>query len=676
MTEASGYAGGDGSPAAPYQVCSLDHLTAITTRPEDLGAAFVLVRNIDFDGAAFPGIGSIDTPFTGRFDGGTYAIVNLTITGTDAVGVFNAANGARLANVHLENVTVQGSTKVGSVIGHCERSQLRNATVTAATVGGTESIGGILGMAIECDVVQASLTARVGGSGTSIGGVVGTAERSAFFNIDAMIEVDAPLGFSVGGVVGLDSWSPVILQNVHVSGSVVGNEEVGGLVGNNSDGSQIHRSRFEGTIRGNTGVGGFAGANYDSPFHVYATSVIADVTGSTGVGGFSGRHYYRTNFYDSYFKGTLTGVGTNQDAFGGFFGDVEYYGWVERSYVDVTINSEAPSVGGFIGLNQYWSSDSALYDIARSFAVANVTGKSTFGIDTVSLWVGKNIDPNPLVGAGSYYWSGGTCTNLGAGGCGTGGTGIADRTQFETAGSTPLSAWNFTNVWQAAPGQLPSLRLEQLSQPIASAPCPNVAIAGLRYECDPAVSDADVNEARIALIEPDHSCAWLVPDPIPAPILYSAGLSGTPPLTDAGTCTIGFSVTDGAHTVPTASISLDVHLGVVMTPSTTGRASYNFSFAPINTAGTTVMFTLTNRESDTATISVTGLPGDGFRFVGGTYPGTGGNCGASLPPFGTCTLAINFAPTTTGSRQHNITLQFAAARGSVSYAFELIGYGT
>ena len=176
------------------------------------------------------------------------------------------------------------------------------------------------------------------------------------------------------------------------------------------------------------------------------------------------------------------------------------------------------------------------------------------------------------------------------------------------------------------------------------------------------------------MLERDHSCAWLRPAAIESPLLYSAALSGLP--TEAGTCTVAISVTDGAHIVPTAPAPVDVHLGVIMTPSSQSTAYHSFGATPVGTAGTTVTFTLTNRESSTATIGVMGLPSGPFRFAGGSYPGTGGTCGSSLPANGTCTLAITFAPTMTGSVQRDITLQFSAARGPVSYPFTLAGFGT
>jgi len=662
------YAAGTGTADDPFQICSPAQLSEIASRSGDLGSRFVLMFDLDFTGVPFEGIGRMEAPFTGYLDGNGHTISNLSVTAAagQPAGLVNAARFARIENVTLDHVTVAGSSSIGSVIGSCDNSHVRNSAVTAADIRGESSVGGLVGEALECQFIGASLSGTVEGTVDSIGGVVGSAGASAFVNIDSTIAVTAPLASSVGGVVGADVWDPVTLQNVSVQAVVVGNEEVGGIVGMNGDGSQIYRTRFDGTIRGNHGVGGFVGANYDSPFHVYSTAVAAEVVGNTGVGGFSGLHYYRTKFFDSYFTGTLAGVGSNQAGFGGFFGDVEYYGWVERSYVDVTINSSASTVGGFMGHIGYWSGNAAIYDVVNSFAAANVTGSSAS--TTISRWVGQNTDPNPLVGAGSYYWGGGSCVNLGGGGCGGGGMAVADLAQLQGLGGPPLSSWDFAQVWQPRSNAFPALRLEQNHAPTLTHACPGTAIVGLRYDCNLTVSDADVNEVQIAALEPSHSCAWLSPTVL--------ALRGAPTRDHASSCTLAFSVTDGAHTTPLETVPVEVHLGVVMTPADSTGSQYFMGLHPVG-SGATQVFTLTNNESVSVTgLSITGLPAGDFGFAGGAYPGTGGTCAATLGPGQTCTVAIAYTASVAGSVTQAIDLRFTAARGPVSYPFTLSGVGS
>lgn len=662
------YAGGAGTSDDPFQLCTPTQLIELSTRPTDLGAHFVLMSDVDLAGVAFPGIGSTTEPFTGWFDGNGYKIANVEITAPagQPAGFVNVAKLARIDNLHLAGVTVAGATDVGAVVGSCELSQVRNATVDAAVVRGDDSVGGLVGEAMECQFLDATLAGTVEGSVDSVGGLVGLAGNSAFLDITSTARVDAPLATAVGGAVGTDGWFPVILQNVTITSDVVGNKEVGGIVGMNGDGSLIYRTRFDGTVRGNVAVGGIVGAAYDSPFEVYSTSSRATVTGNDGVGGFAGYHYYRTRFFDSYFTGTLVGVGAAQRAFGGFFGDVEYYGWAERSYVDVTIDSQASTAGGFMGHIGYWSASSDTYDIARSFAAAHVTGSSPTA--TISPWVGQNEDPNPLVGAGSYYWSGGGCTNLGGGGCATGGMAVADLTELQGP-SAPLAAWDFAGIWQATPGAFPTLRLAQLAAPVQSGACPTVAIAGLHYACTLAVTDGDPNEIQLAALERPHTCRWLSSDRLT--------VSGTPMPADGDSCTLAFSVTDGPHTTPVETVAIAVHAGVVLTPATSTGTGFSFGFSAVGSAPVTQLLTVTNREATTVTgLAITGLPASDFAFAGGAYPGTGGTCTTTLDPGATCTVAIDYTATIAGSISQPIDVHFTAARGPVTYAFTLTGYGT
>lgn len=663
------YAAGTGTSEDPFQLCSPMQLSQLALRPSDHDSSFVVTHDIDLAGVPFAGIGTRTAPFTGRFDGNGRTISNVEITGApgEPAGFFNVAQAARIENLRLDGVTVLGTVSVGAAVGECGDAQFRNTVVNAGEIGGDTDVGGLTGFVSSCLFLGGSFDGRVSGSTESIGGIVGEAWEGIFLDIDATVDVDAPLASEVGGMVGTDGSQPVIVQNVVIQGNVVGDEGVGGLVGSNNDGSLIYRSRFSGTIRGNTGVGGVAGNNYDSPFEVYSTSVAAQITGNNAVGGLSGRHDYRTRFVDSYFTGTLTGVGAGQRAFGGFFGAAGYYGWVDRSYVDVTIDSQADTVGGFIGYIDYWSDRSDEYDIARSFAVAHVTGSSPTA--SISPWVGQNADSVPLVGAGSYSWSGASCVNLGGGGCGAAGSSVATVAELRSPSSPPLSSWDFEGVWQAQSGAFPTLRLEQRWAPVVTNSCPSTAIVGNLYDCGVTISDLDPNEVQVIALEDQHSCAWIA--------ARAFSLRGTPGPTDPNaSCTVAFSVTDGPHTTPVQTIVVDIYAGVVMEPSN-GNGAFFFPGQPtVGSPGVTQVFTLTNRESVTATgLAVSGLPAGDFLFAGGAYPGTGGTCGTSLAPGATCTVAITYAPTVVGSVNTAIDIRFTTTRAPASYPFTLYGNG-
>lgn len=663
------YAAGSGTVEDPFQICSTTQLGALTGQPEDFGAAFVLMKDLDFEGIAYAGIGASATPFTGVIDGNGFTISNMVVAGVAAepVGFVNSADRARLRNIILSDarITGVGSDGVAPLIGNCNLSQARNTRVERASVTGDSSVGGLVGYANECQVLGAEISATIVGSDSAVGGVIGNSNRNAIVDVRASVEVKAALAGEVGGVIGVDGWSPTIIQRVFIEGTIEGDTDVGGLVGFNGEGVDMYRSNFTGTIRGNTGVGGFVGGAYDSPFHVYSTSVNADIYGNNGVGGFSGWHYYRTRFFDCSFQGTLNGTGPNQVSIGGFFGEAYYYGWVERSYVDVTINSEATTVGGFIGQISYWSSNTDAYDIKDSFSVANVSGSAA--ADTVSLFVGENTDGNPLAALGSSYWSGGSCTNSGAGGCVGGGSPVSDIAQFQGSGAA-LPGWDFEGVWQAQAGAFPTLRNEDRSAPVVTQACPDVAIQGLRYGCDVSIQDADLNETHILLFDPSHSCSWMY--------TTTSSLYGTPTAENTSSCVNAFTVSDGAHDSAGQTHSIEVHAGVLMTPASSYGTDYFFGFGD---PGVPIVqtFTLTNNEAvPVAALSLTPpAAGSEFAFDGGSYPGSGGTCADTLGPGQTCTVVFRYTPATTGSVTGPIAINFTAARGPVSYGFTLRGQG-
>jgi hypothetical protein len=79
-----------------------------------------------------------------------------------------------------------------------------------------------------------------------------------------------------------------------------------------------------------------------------------------------------------------------------------------------------------------------------------------------------------------------------------------------------------------------------------------------------------------------------------------------------------------------------------------------------HTVGTTTSktFTVTNTGGVPATsITPSGL-GAPIDFTGGTYPGTGGTCGTTLAGAGTCTIVVDYSPTTTGLHTATLTLNY------------------
>lgn len=81
-----------------------------------LFASFCLMNDIDMTGVEFEGFGSLESPFTGSFDGNGHTIKNpVVITNDDNTkGFFNATKGAKIKNLGISNFSFSGSQANGN----------------------------------------------------------------------------------------------------------------------------------------------------------------------------------------------------------------------------------------------------------------------------------------------------------------------------------------------------------------------------------------------------------------------------------------------------------------------------------------------------------------------------------------------------------------------------------
>jgi len=148
-----------------------------------------------------------------------------------------------------------------------------------------------------------------------------------------------------------------------------------------------------------------------------------------------------------------------------------------------------------------------------------------------------------------------------------------------------------------------------------------------------------------------------------APTIVSAG--------DSGTITFGYN--DG---VAVQSVVRTLS-GVAVTPASITMDQtdpYNFGTVAQG-ASRPVVITLTNGGGFGATsITETTLGGD-FDFTGAGFPGTGGNCTASLLSGASCTIEVEFAPTVTGALAGTLTIQYNNGVSTVTETKALSGNG-
>ena len=294
---ASPFAGGQGTPEAPYRIATAEQLAKIKDYRDK---SFILVSDIDLSSYGnWDPIGTfnmeIDDPekgevaksslaFVGRFDGNGHTISNLTVNRPETVGVglfgFVMGNAASpsIRNLTLSNADVKGACMVGGVVGALngrvtDIKLTGNNRIEGSTVG---AVGGIVGMgygAIENCTANASVTSNgkgmqglglICGGGKwltvractatgnvtakgfgafSVGGLIGCIQESPVMEncaVKATIDASAEKSFMVGGLTGhagnYDKSNPTLIRNCSADVDITvsaSSKRVGGLIGGN-----------------------------------------------------------------------------------------------------------------------------------------------------------------------------------------------------------------------------------------------------------------------------------------------------------------------------------------------------------------------------------------------------------------------------------------------------------
>jgi len=326
------YSGGTGEPNDPYQIATAEDLIALGETPEDYDKHFILTADIDLD-PNLPGrkvfdkavIGLYYDPFTGVFDGNEHTISNLTIDGTNHLGLFGFLRlKAEIKRLGTLNVNVSGSGScVGGLVGQNGYSGESGSTITdcysRGKVSGKAVVGGLVGGNYSGSVTQCYSIGTVTGNSDDVGGLLGSNHGSV------------NMSYSTGTVNGIG-------QNSHV----------GGLVGSNFRGlvTQCYSTSMVSGTGWYSDIGGLVGWNYDSiVIDCYSTG---SVSGNTYVGGLVG--YNNGHIIQSYSKGKVSGeaavVGGLVGGTGDYSGMRDITGVVIECLWDVQTSGQTASKGG------------------------------------------------------------------------------------------------------------------------------------------------------------------------------------------------------------------------------------------------------------------------------------------------------------------------------------------
>lgn len=101
--------------------------------------------------------------------------------------------------------------------------------------------------------------------------------------------------------------------------------------------------------------------------------------------------------------------------------------------------------------------------------------------------------------------------------------------------------------------------------------------------------------------------------------------------------------------------------------------NYNFGFVEAGSFSETIL-NLTNTGSGTAT-SINPVINPPYKYKGGTYPGLGGSCLSSLTSGSTCQLALIFQPTSSGTFQLPLIINYLNGLSASQATIDLSGTG-
>ena len=225
--------------------------------------------NIDLKGTGnWTPIGTVQTPYTGTFNGNGKTITGLTINSSNQyVGMFGYLKG-EVTKLNLANVNITSSwsdkpyAAVGAVAGYITSS----SSITGGSVSGSitseganSNAGGLVGQNYgtisNCQVKD--LTIKGPSSNGRLGGVVGSNSKTVE---DCHVEnLTITNGTNVGGVAGQTSSSSSALTGCSVKdSSVTGSSISGGVVGNFSSG-EVAGCSVESTTVATDGIFGTSG---------------------------------------------------------------------------------------------------------------------------------------------------------------------------------------------------------------------------------------------------------------------------------------------------------------------------------------------------------------------------------------------------------------------------------
>jgi hypothetical protein len=227
-------------------------------------------------------------------------------------------------------------------------------------------------------------------------GLFSFVETGAVIKNIAVIAVDVTGNQYVGGLAGHTHGGS--LSNCHSTGSVTGDTQVGGLIG--ESGGAVTNSYSTATVSGTHEVGGLIGENHGTVSKSYSTG---SVTGDDYVGGLMGWNHEGT-VSNSYSNSRADGV----SLVGGLVGSNQ--ATVITCYSSGNVTG-LEDIGGLVGRNYEGTTTNCFWDIETSGQTISPagTGKTTAEMKTIGTFASSTWNIIAVADSGArntdYIWN-------------------------------------------------------------------------------------------------------------------------------------------------------------------------------------------------------------------------------------------------------------------------------
>lgn len=225
---------GVGTESNPFKITSPAELAYLSVESD---SAYELQNSLNL--AAFdpyPIIGTWDEPFSGTLIGNYHTISNLRIEGDrelpDGVGLFGNVYEGKIAELRLQNVSVEGGDFTGALVGNGAQEGTLSNIVIDGTISGESNVGGLIGGTMTRD-----------------------AESSNISITQIAMKGEVRGSRKVGGIIGQPSGDSI--RQSYVTGPVVG-DHGGGIIGSSFYGTRLSESYVAGLIGVSDPVAGSA----------------------------------------------------------------------------------------------------------------------------------------------------------------------------------------------------------------------------------------------------------------------------------------------------------------------------------------------------------------------------------------------------------------------------------